>query len=175
MIACDLFLYMYKSRRTIQSLSFGSHIFQELNHHRVLGFTGSYEIEIPGWRCRIFSFGDGIHQFIQRIIEFLICIQFSIPVYVYRNNGDTLRRLMRLVVVGVTDVVESDAVHVLLQSLGNARISKDSRSLQVFLLLSQKRSPGFGSTTGIASGVNIQPGLSLPNRSSLLPAQSRLQ
>lgn len=138
MIACDLFLYMYKSRRTVQSLAFGSYIFQKLNHHRVLGLTGSYEIEIPGWRSRIFSFGDGIHQFIQRIIEFLICIQFSIPIYIYRNDGDTLRRLMRLVVIGITDVVESDTIHVLLQGLCNARISEDACSLQVFLLLPRK-------------------------------------
>ena len=27
MIVCDLFLYMYESRRTIQSLTFGSYIF----------------------------------------------------------------------------------------------------------------------------------------------------
>ena len=175
MIACDLFLYMYKSRRTVQSLAFGSYIFQKLNHHRILGLTGSYEIEIPSWGCWIFSFGDGIHQFIQRIIEFLICIQFSIPVYIYRNDGDTLRRLMRLVVIGITDVVESDTVHILLQGLCYTRISKHACSLQVFLLLSQKRSPGLSGTTGIASGVDIHLCLPFPNRRSLLLAQSRLQ
>ena len=82
---------------------------------------------------------------------------------------------MRLVVVGVTDVVESDAVHVLLQGLCNARISEDACSLQVFLLLSQKRSPGFGSTAGIASGVDIHLCLPFPNRRNLLLVQSRLQ
>ena len=82
---------------------------------------------------------------------------------------------MRLVVVGITDVVESDTIHILLQGLCNTRISEHARSLQVFLLLTQKSCPGLCSTTGIASGVDIHLRLSLPNRRSLLLAQSHLQ
>ena len=62
MMACDLFLYMYESRRTVQSLPFGPYIFQELYHHGVLGLSCRNEIEISSRWCRIFPLGDGIYN-----------------------------------------------------------------------------------------------------------------
>lgn len=71
---------MYKSGRSIQPLPFCSDIFQKLHHNRVLRFSCRYKIKIAGWRCRIFSLCNSLHQFIQGSIKFFFLIQFSITI-----------------------------------------------------------------------------------------------
>lgn len=70
---------MYKSGRSIQPLPFCSDIFQKLHHNWVLRFSCRYKIKIAGWRCRIFSLCNSLHQFIQSSIIFSSSSNFPLP------------------------------------------------------------------------------------------------
>ena len=129
------------------------------------GHEGSYnfflrsalrdKVQVSCRRRRIFPCGYTPGYCIPILVKIFILIQTPVAVEINRQDAYPFGLRFGLGIIGIVNIVETDAQSIVADCLNQTRIAVNAYALKVFLIFPQVLRPGFRCTAGIGAGIDM--------------------